>query len=280
MITTFGWMLEPKMSLSSASTAGCTCSDRNVAVTTRAVSRFTMFMSLTSLGYRSKRDLGINGALRAPRTRPRAGDRIVVEDEAAGVVSGAGADGVSGALRGVQEAVGVGARPGRNRVRKPATQCLGSVFHARRPTRRDRIDTDVDAGVGGEEAALGVHRPVGDVAFRARHSDQEDAGHEQQHHDENRHHRGDAALVGAVTPQSTHVTGLHQGFLNLTSEVSVYVCAGWLGTVSRAVTMMTTRRTADRSVTLAKDGAPPSPWVSRLKVAPGGFGIGLLAESK
>jgi len=45
MINTLGWILAPKMSLSSANTAGCTCSDRNVAMMTRAVTRFKIFMS-------------------------------------------------------------------------------------------------------------------------------------------------------------------------------------------------------------------------------------------
>src|SRR3989442_9613093 len=233
---------------------------------------------MTSLGNRPVGDLGVDRALGAPGARPRARDRIVVEDEAARVVSGTGTNGVPGTLRRVQIAIRVGSSPGRDRVRKGAER--RGRFHTRRTARHDRVDADVDTGVGGEETALGPHRPVRDVAFRARHANQEDAGHQEQHHDEDRHHRGDAALVGAVTAQSTHFTGLHQGFRSLTSGVRVYVWAGWAGTASRAVTMMTTRRTIDRCATLAKVGAAPSPSASRLYGPVGGFGTGLLAESK
>src|SRR5438445_5532421 len=271
-------MLAPKMSLSSANTAGCTCNERNVATRPRAIRRFIAFMVMTSLGNGPVGNLGVDRALSAPGSSSRPGDRIVVEDEAAGVVPGARADGVAGALGRIQEAVRVGAGPGRDRVREGAHR--RSRCRARRTTRHELVDADVDAGVGGEETALGPHRPVRDVAFRARHANQEDAGHQEQHHDEDRHHRGDAALVGAVTPQSTHFTGLHQGFRSLTSEVRVYVWAGWAGTASRAVTMMTTRRTIDRCATLAKVGAAPSPSASRLYGPVGGFGTGLLAESK
>src|SRR5437660_8664003 len=223
-ITTLGWMLAPKMSLSSANVAGCTCSDRNVAMRTRAASRFIAFMVMTSLGNGPVGYLGVDRALGAPGTSSCAGDRVVVEDEATRVVPGAGADRVPGPLRGIQEAIRVGSSPGGDRVREGADRCRS--LRACGTTGHDRVEADVDSGVGGEEATLGPHRPVRDVAFRARHANQEDAGHEQEHHDENRHHRGDAALVGAVTPQSTHFTGLHQGFRSLTSEVSVYVWAG------------------------------------------------------
>src|SRR5215510_9695938 len=271
-------MFAPKMSLSSAKAAGWICSDRNVAMRTRAVRRFMAFIGNPSLGNWPVGDLGVDDALRAPGTSPRAADRVVIEDEAAGVVAGARSDRVPRALRGVQEAIRVGAGAGGDRIRESADR--RGRPRAGPAARHDRVDAHVHARVSGEEAAFGPHRPVRDVAFLARHANQEDAGDEQQHHDEDRHHRGDAALVGTVAPQSTHVTGLHQGFLSLTSEVSVYVCACCPTTVSRAVTMMTMRRTAVRSATFTKAGAAPMPWASRLKVEPGGFGTGLLAESK
>src|SRR6185295_14002678 len=57
-IRTFGWMFAPKMSLSSAKTAGWICSDRNVPMRTRAIRRFIAFMVNDLTGQRARKKPG------------------------------------------------------------------------------------------------------------------------------------------------------------------------------------------------------------------------------
>src|SRR6266850_347644 len=126
----------------------------------------------------------------------------------------------------------------------------------------DSGDAEVDSRVSGEEAAFGRYGAVGNVTLGAGHANQEDAGHQHHDHDEDGHDRGDTALVRALTPRSVHVGALPHGFLSLTSEVRLKVCAGWLGTLSRVATAMTMRRTAPRAVVFAKLGTAARPWPS------------------
>src|SRR5262245_61416700 len=159
-ISTLGWMLAPKMSLSSALANGGS-GKMSAAIRTSAVS---LFMAVPSLCDRAVRGHDVDLTLGTARTVPGAGDGEVVKGESARVGAGPDADRVPrlpGRTRqvdgpGIAEAPQGGRRDGRR----------GDVG-------RNGVEAHVDGGVGREEAALRPHRAVGDVALRARRAHQE-----------------------------------------------------------------------------------------------------------